>query len=891
MEEAFASWRKVCSDSSLARAVGAMGVGLTYAGIEPILEVEWMPKICQALRCLATEPNPVRQFTNLCLFTIQVVILECVLGAGNDARARASSSSRKRFSSSLSAISALLAMALSIGGLLTPWWVSSQPAELAPIVTEVSLWTANTRWTLRMDGGVETHTGCDYKCNQARYTKPRVYSKCQTWEDMRDWAPQLCSVGVGSRAEFLVTTTTRAPTAYDEDGYVDGQYTGGEYNFEKESNPNVFVNPNSDKQGPPVPPNTQQISTYKPYEFGAPTTTVTPFFTRTSTSFTTTQVGFGTTEMTPVPLETTPILGAVWCEQPTWQERATAPYTDWELNFQLNPEILERIYAQLYHFFSRVPTFLFTQRPLRHEQVRLVWEAYVHRSPVTKWLGQWPCPSVPARDLHDYIYGSSVDSFVVLLGEQGLMPPKVKPVEWSDWALKEAWDLELLELTTTTLQNVPMLEAITSARVEYTSPEPTEAPTAPPEVEAYPADVTSFVACHLAQYDPQRDPDAPFAWYEKQNPCTIAGNLEKVWIVKGCLVFAILISMAHSFPATVLFVGSKQRFAWRFPLSIGMYMALGTFFFQAVAVISAATLVVQTSLNGPGFWCLTFGLMSSLVAAASAKMAQVALTSEEPEEYSGFAPDNWETYLAQMAQADRYMPECRLPLFFWPERHYDALLPLKREKKDAKNALSKPVEEQPDPKPVHEDVGACELPAGERIALRAAIFRQIGLKPRLQSPKHVVEQLIQHSEKYSGVAPDNWETYLAQMAQADRYMPECRLPLFFWPERHYDALLPLKREKKDAKNALSKPVEEQPDPKPVHEDVGACELPAGERIALRAAIFRQIGLKPRLQSPKIFIEQREIRVFVIWADSRSKMIYPALGEKSTAQRRIEERGD
>ena len=28
--------------------------------------------------------------------------------------------------------------------------------------------------------------------------------------------------------------------------------------------------------------------------------------------------------------------------------------------------------------------------------------------------------------------------------------------------------------------------------------------------------------------DPQRDPDAPFAWYEKQNPCTIAGNLEQL---------------------------------------------------------------------------------------------------------------------------------------------------------------------------------------------------------------------------------------------------------------------------------------------------------------------------------------------------------------------------
>lgn len=30
-------------------------------------------------------------------------------------------------------------------------------------------------------------------------------------------------------------------------------------------------------------------------------------------------------------------------------------------------------------------------------QVRLVWEAYVGRSEQTKWLGRYPCPSVPAR--------------------------------------------------------------------------------------------------------------------------------------------------------------------------------------------------------------------------------------------------------------------------------------------------------------------------------------------------------------------------------------------------------------------------------------------------------------------------------------------------------------
>ena len=65
-EKAFACRRRAFSDSSLERAVGAMGLGLTYEGIEPILKVEWMPKICQALRCLTTEPKPVRQPSRTC---------------------------------------------------------------------------------------------------------------------------------------------------------------------------------------------------------------------------------------------------------------------------------------------------------------------------------------------------------------------------------------------------------------------------------------------------------------------------------------------------------------------------------------------------------------------------------------------------------------------------------------------------------------------------------------------------------------------------------------------------------------------------------------------------------------------------------------------------------
>ena len=55
-EEAYACRRRAYSDSSLERAVelcagiGAMGLGQAYAGIKPVLKVEWMPRISQILR-------------------------------------------------------------------------------------------------------------------------------------------------------------------------------------------------------------------------------------------------------------------------------------------------------------------------------------------------------------------------------------------------------------------------------------------------------------------------------------------------------------------------------------------------------------------------------------------------------------------------------------------------------------------------------------------------------------------------------------------------------------------------------------------------------------------------------------------------------------------------
>lgn len=537
--------------------------------------------------------------------------------------------------SGLSACGALAACFLTLLGMLTPWWTMSEPDELAPIITEVSLWTTNTRWTLRMDGGVETHTGCDYRCNKARFTKPRVYSKCQSWEDIKEWAPELCSAGLGSRAESLVTTTTAEPILYGSDGLPlgdRGQPLEEPYNFDKETNVDVFQNPDIPYTlKPPVAPNTIPISTYRPYQFGAATTTVTAFFTYTITRVTSTvPPGGATAQVTPIPVATTPMLGAAFCAQPTWEERTTAPYTEWELNFELPLEIMDRIFAQLNPFFAQVPKWLFTQRPLRNEQVRLVWEAYVQRSPQMKWLGRWPCPSVPARQLHSWIYSGTVDPFLVQLGEEALMPPNTKPAEWSDWALKEAWEIELLDLTTTTLATLRTLQPRTTPAAEPNTAPPTAAPMLPPEPEAYPPDVTSFVSCHLAVFDMQKSAEGPFAWFETEDPCLVSGNFEKIWIAKGCMFLAVIISMAHSFPAMVLFLGAKQRFAWRFPQQTGMFMATGCAFFQSVAVITAATSVVKPGLNGIGFWSTICGILASITSATFCKLSKATLNMEEP---------------------------------------------------------------------------------------------------------------------------------------------------------------------------------------------------------------------------------------------------------------------
>eukprot|EP00440_Ansanella_granifera_P007096 gb/GFBE01007684.1/.p1 GENE.gb/GFBE01007684.1/~~gb/GFBE01007684.1/.p1 ORF type:complete len:607 (+),score=109.29 gb/GFBE01007684.1/:1-1821(+) len=543
---------------------------------------------------------------------------------------------------SASAWTALVSALLTAVGLLAPWWTESVPAEYAPTVTDVSLWIATTRWSVTADDGVETHQGCTYKCNKARFTKPRVITKCQSWSDMAEWAPVLCSAGIPSRAEEKVTTTTLQPIEFNEQGLAPGDYDPTGYNHAVQSEVDVFKNPNAkvNKQGT-LPQNTFQISTYRPSEFGKETTTTTLLITYTSTTVTTTKPPGGTLAPPIYVGSTTPMLGAEDCKEPTRREISTAPYTDWELNFDLNIEIMERIYARLNQFLFNAPFYLFAQRPTRMEQVRLIWEAYVFRSPQDEWLGQYQCPSVPARELHYYVW-EEAPMLVRNMAREALEPPHVKVEDWSDWKLKEAWEIEILDITTTTLPpfNDPYAEGY--KWVETTAPPVIPAPSPPPPRSAYDGDVSSLFTCHLATYDPRYNDEGPWAWFDLVTACSIEKNLEKVWIAKGCLFLALLLSMFYSFPALVLFVGSNHRAAWRFPPSAAFWMAVGSLLFQGAAVISVGAIdspyaeplsgwvppkAMLPGMNGPGMICTVLAMVCSLLALVLAKVGQVVHAS------------------------------------------------------------------------------------------------------------------------------------------------------------------------------------------------------------------------------------------------------------------------
>jgi len=550
----------------------------------------------------------------------------------------------------------LLSMCFSIAGLLVPWWTSSIPAEYAPIKTEVSLWLSNTQWTIVQDGGVTRHYGCTNKCDKARFSRPRVVSKCQTWDDISTWANELCDSGYASRAESIVTTSTSPPIPFMRNGEAPGTYDRS-YTIEDVDN---YANPNSPvEKEVPLPASNWEVSTYRPVEFGFATTTTTLLTTITTTTVTTTIVPGQTKAPTPRPDVTTPLLGAAFCEPPSLEEIAQAPYTEWEINFDLGNEIMERLYARLTSFLGEVPYFYFAQRPTRHEQVRLIWEVYMERSPPDYWLGLYVCPSVPARELHAYIWADPVGREATLMRrvlEQAFEPPNVPLKGFVDWAMKEAWEEEILDITTTTLPGFADPYATTITYRETTlPPAPFVAPSPAPPPPFAP-DVATILQCHQAEYDPLWDADAPFAWYEAVSPCDLVSNLDKVWAARASLLLAIFLTLGHSFPSAVLFIGSNERFTKRFPPMLGFWLGAGAALSQVIAVVVGSMMTTEPdTMSGPGFFAAIAAIVLSILSMAASKLGEVvAKALQSPvEEYPGVVVGNLEHSQTQLHETAR----------------------------------------------------------------------------------------------------------------------------------------------------------------------------------------------------------------------------------------------
>jgi len=423
---------------------------------------------------------------------------------------------------------------------------------------------------------------------------------------------------------------------------------------------NSYVNPDSpvEKLGPPKEAVSWEISTLRPVEFGFATTTTTLLSTITTTTITTTEVPGQTKVPTPRPDVTTPLLGAAFCEPPSLEEIAQAPYTEWELHFDLSNEIMERLYARLTYFMGQIPPYYFAQRPTRHEHVRLLWEVYMERSPPDYWLGLYVCPSVPARELHAFIWADPLGRDAELfrrVGTQAFETPNVAYKGFVDWAMKEAWEEEIKDLTTTTLAGFEDPYATTITYRETSLP-PASTTAVQPEVkDAYTPDVTTILQCHQAEYDPLYDADALFAWYEMVLPCDLVSNTEKVWAAKGALFCAILLALGHSFPSAVLFIGSDLRFAKRFPPSLGFWLAGGAAASQAIAVIAASMMTAHTAMNGLGFFCTIAGIGLSILSMAASKMGEVwaQALQAQVEEYPSVVVGKLEHSQMQLHQTAR----------------------------------------------------------------------------------------------------------------------------------------------------------------------------------------------------------------------------------------------
>jgi len=375
--------------------------------------------------------------------------------------------------------------------------------------------------------------------------------------------------------------------------------------------------------------------------FWAPTTVTT---TRTYTTSTVTTMT--TPEPTAYPFTTRAFLRPNYCALQARDTFLAADYTDWELNWDLEYKILAALYLNLNRAMVNIPARFFQQRPTMIEQVRLMWEVMVERSASPYWLWQYGknwCPSAPAESLHFWMT-TAANRWTYELAQEGMRPPSINPQAMTDWALKEAWEMQT-GLTPTTPK--PLFESGSAAAATYDS---NFATTTLPDVSfgqqfsnlaepiqskdsSQDAPQMSLATCQKARSDGGQNLPQ---WNEEVPPCAFGETCTKLWIIRGGLMVHGLLGLSYAAPSCLTFVGSGQRFATRFPPQLefvcALVSALGLMASTAVAMYMGLPEDQGLRLNGMGFSCTIAALMLCLVSACISSTAKKLLRAEDEQE-------------------------------------------------------------------------------------------------------------------------------------------------------------------------------------------------------------------------------------------------------------------
>jgi len=458
--------------------------------------------------------------------------------------------------------------------------------------TVVTLWvTVSTSYSM-LDPG--EHYGCTGSCDKTRLAPIQVQTSCETWADLCNNERDECSF-----PDARLATPAPSPTPAGSNS--------GDWFYATQA---PFVSTSFESTSFVPPPSAHIIIPTAPMP-GPMQVTSTPMTTTTKTTATTTySSALFTDAPTMQPPPTTPSLRPQNCPPISDWERAHAPYTQWELHWELSRSAVDMLMINLNWVFQRIPPRFFQQRPKDSEKIRLIWECLVDRSPIGFWLNKWGnCPSAPAEALFNWFHAE--ENWAALdLARQGLDPPEVVPLYFNDWALRKAWEEQAADGGVTTTAP-PLLE-----QAEAFEPVPTPAPppvtTANPPLPRAPSQALpdkgevpgaeyTFAKCHTAKFS--KEWDSVVLWHEITDACLFVNWCNRVWAMRGGLLLTIALALIHIVPAFVSFWGSSHQFYWYFPPACGLYISQTIGFILAVVISLSISMGVPHKLNGTGFVC------------------------------------------------------------------------------------------------------------------------------------------------------------------------------------------------------------------------------------------------------------------------------------------------